>query len=387
MADPALDRLREIKHIVVLMMENRSFDQMLGYLQLRRHARGRRADRRRVEPRRRTATSPRVFEWGAERDGLPPARGPARQDPRPLPLQGRASQSSSPDGNRRFVTNFVDSRKDRRQPVAIPSTAGCRWATTPPSTCPSTTSWRATTASATPGTARSPATPGRTGCTRSPAARRRVARRLLERLEHLLRRSSRPLENAPIYDVAAFTRQLDDDAMALVLARPGDAARRRRPLPRLRDARPRQLRLLRPPEGEPRSPRPLESPIVRHDSFLDDAANGQLRDVSWIDPNFIDLHVLDPNSNDDHPPSDVRAGQALVLEVYEALATQPATGRTRCWSIVYDEHGGFYDHVAAAARRRRRLGLSRPTACACRRWSSGRGCAAASATSRSTTRA
>ncbi|MEA2393297.1 MAG: hypothetical protein QOJ82_1188 [Solirubrobacteraceae bacterium] len=44
-----------------------------------------------------------------------------------------------------------------------------------------------------------------------------------------------------------------------------------------------------------------EALMVGRDSFLDDAAKGELRDVSWIDPNFIDLNVLDPNSNDDHP--------------------------------------------------------------------------------------
>ena len=32
--DDGLDRLQKIDHIVVLMMENRSFDQMLGYLAL-----------------------------------------------------------------------------------------------------------------------------------------------------------------------------------------------------------------------------------------------------------------------------------------------------------------------------------------------------------------
>jgi len=68
------------------------------------------------------------------------------------------------------------------------------------------------------------------------------------------------------------------------------------------------------------------------------------RDVSWIDPNFIDLKVLDPNSNDDHPPSDVRAGQALVLETYQALVRSP-TWKDTVLIIVYDEHGGFYDHV------------------------------------------
>jgi phospholipase C len=86
-------------------------------------------------------------------------------------------------------------------------------------------------------------------------------------------------------------------------------------------------------------------PFVGHDSFLDDAAKGQLRDVSWIDPNFIDLHILDPVSNDDHPPGDVLAGQALVLDVYEALVNSPGWQDT-VLVIVYDEHGGFYDHVS-----------------------------------------
>jgi phospholipase C len=77
--------------------------------------------------------------------------------------------------------------------------------------------------------------------------------------------------------------------------------------------------------------------------FLEDAANGDLPRVSWIDPNFVDLSILDPNSNDDHPPSDVRSGQELVMLVYRALAESP------CWKdslllITYDEHGGFYDH-------------------------------------------
>jgi phospholipase C len=93
-----------------------------------------------------------------------------------------------------------------------------------------------------------------------------------------------------------------------------------------------------------------EALIVGHDSFLDDAAKGQLRDVSWIDPNFIDLKILDPSSNDDHPPTDIRAGQALVLEVYEALSRSPAWDDTLL-VIVYDEHGGFYDHVVPPAVR------------------------------------
>jgi phospholipase C len=79
-------------------------------------------------------------------------------------------------------------------------------------------------------------------------------------------------------------------------------------------------------------------------SFLDDVAAGKLPQVSWIDPRFKDLRVLGPDSNDDHPPSDVLAGQDLVLTIYHALSSAPTWPKT-LFVIVYDEHGGFYDHV------------------------------------------
>lgn len=81
-------------------------------------------------------------------------------------------------------------------------------------------------------------------------------------------------------------------------------------------------------------------------NFLDHAASGNLPAVSWIDPNFVDYSVTGPReSNDDHPPSDVMAGQDLVLKVYNAVVNSPAWPRALL-VIVYDEHGGFYDHVA-----------------------------------------
>ncbi len=86
--------------------------------------------------------------------------------------------------------------------------------------------------------------------------------------------------------------------------------------------------------------------LLEDTTFLDDAARGTLpKGVSWIDPNFVDFRPLGPpGSNDDHPPSRVILGQELVLTILLALATSP------CWNrsmlvITYDEHGGFYDHV------------------------------------------
>ncbi len=99
-------------------------------------------------------------------------------------------------------------------------------------------------------------------------------------------------------------------------------------------------------------------------SFLDDIAAGRLPAVSWIDPHFKDLSVLGPNSNDDHPPSDVTAGQDLVLMIYHALSTGPRWSQTML-IVTYDEHGGFYDHVpppaaAGESPEFRRLGVRVP---------------------------
>jgi phospholipase C len=85
-----------------------------------------------------------------------------------------------------------------------------------------------------------------------------------------------------------------------------------------------------------------------HRSFLQRAAKGDLPSVSWIDPNFIDLSFGPEGSNDDHPPSDLRAGQMLVLKAFHALVRSPAWPKTLL-IITYDEHGGFYDHVAPPA--------------------------------------
>ena len=89
--------------------------------------------------------------------------------------------------------------------------------------------------------------------------------------------------------------------------------------------------------------RPFSSPFSSED-FFSAASSGRLPNVAWIDPNFVDLGGP-VSSNDDHPPSDVRAGQELVLRVFNALARSPAWERTLL-VVTYDEHGGFFDHVS-----------------------------------------
>jgi phospholipase C len=80
-------------------------------------------------------------------------------------------------------------------------------------------------------------------------------------------------------------------------------------------------------------------------SFIEDAARGVLPSVAWIDPNFSNFDPIGFPPNDDHVPADLRDGQDLVLAVYHALATSAHWERTLL-IVFYDEHGGFFDHLA-----------------------------------------
>lgn len=76
--------------------------------------------------------------------------------------------------------------------------------------------------------------------------------------------------------------------------------------------------------------------------FLASARAGTLPSVSFIDPNFVD--EPDDGDNDDGPPADIRAGQHLIGRIVNALMAGPKWQKTLL-VITYDEHGGFYDHV------------------------------------------
>lgn len=75
--------------------------------------------------------------------------------------------------------------------------------------------------------------------------------------------------------------------------------------------------------------------------FLNLAKTGKLPSVSFIDPHFIELP---PDGNCDGPPADIKEGQALVKKVVEAVVSSPKWTKTLLL-ITYDEHGGFFDHV------------------------------------------
>jgi phospholipase C len=74
--------------------------------------------------------------------------------------------------------------------------------------------------------------------------------------------------------------------------------------------------------------------------FKDDAAAGDLPQVVFIDPDYIEY----PPGADDQAPSDPTDGQIFVGTAVNALLGSPAWKDTLL-IVTYDEHGGFYDHV------------------------------------------
>jgi phospholipase C len=83
--------------------------------------------------------------------------------------------------------------------------------------------------------------------------------------------------------------------------------------------------------------------LHRFGQFLADAHCGALPDYSFIEPRyFSDFRLGVPS--DQHPPHDVSVGETLIAAVYNAVRSSP------CWPksllvITYDEHGGCYDHA------------------------------------------
>ncbi|XP_071736054.1 non-specific phospholipase C3-like [Rutidosis leptorrhynchoides] len=76
--------------------------------------------------------------------------------------------------------------------------------------------------------------------------------------------------------------------------------------------------------------------------FKRDCKEGKLPNYVVVEQRYFDLKILP--GNDDHPSHDVSEGQKFVKKVYEALRSSPQWNEI-LFVVVYDEHGGFYDHV------------------------------------------
>ncbi len=71
------------------------------------------------------------------------------------------------------------------------------------------------------------------------------------------------------------------------------------------------------------------------ENYLTAAKNGTLPDVSWVVPNGADS---------EHPPASISRGQAYVTQLINAAMQGPEWNSTAIF-LSWDDWGGFYDHV------------------------------------------
>jgi phospholipase C len=77
--------------------------------------------------------------------------------------------------------------------------------------------------------------------------------------------------------------------------------------------------------------------------FFKDAAGpaSAFPQYSFIEPNYMGA-----GQNDDHPAIDVMKGQKLIADVYNAVRKNEDLWKSTLLVLLYDEHGGFYDHIS-----------------------------------------
>jgi phospholipase C len=78
--------------------------------------------------------------------------------------------------------------------------------------------------------------------------------------------------------------------------------------------------------------------------FYVDALLGNLPNICFVDPPFLDGGGGNGLSADEHPHGDIRLGQAFMSDIVHAFISSPQYSRGALF-INYDEWGGFFDHV------------------------------------------
>lgn len=78
------------------------------------------------------------------------------------------------------------------------------------------------------------------------------------------------------------------------------------------------------------------------DDFFTDARGpeSEFPQFCLIEPEYLGFE-----QNDDHPPHDIMRSEKLIADVYNALRVNPTLWHSTLLIVFYDEHGGFYDHV------------------------------------------
>jgi phospholipase C len=100
-------------------------------------------------------------------------------------------------------------------------------------------------------------------------------------------------------------------------------------------------------------PGPNGEVVTGFSRFQADAAAGQLPGFAYLEPEWATHRKNDPAGddehnftveNDQHPISNLAVGETFLYDIYQALRNGPAWNATLL-IITYDEHGGNFDHV------------------------------------------
>jgi phospholipase C len=85
------------------------------------------------------------------------------------------------------------------------------------------------------------------------------------------------------------------------------------------------------------------------DDFLAACHDNDLPTYSFLEPRFANSAGGDGepafSASDQHPDHNVREGEALIQTAFQAIWGNPKVRNSTLFIIVYDEHGGTYDHV------------------------------------------
>jgi len=89
------------------------------------------------------------------------------------------------------------------------------------------------------------------------------------------------------------------------------------------------------------------------DDFLAACEDDDLPAYSFLEPRFANAAGGNGkpafSASDQHPDHDVRAGEFLIQTAFKAIWGNPKVRNSTLFIVVYDEHGGFYDHVSPPA--------------------------------------
>jgi phospholipase C len=87
--------------------------------------------------------------------------------------------------------------------------------------------------------------------------------------------------------------------------------------------------------------------FATYEQFLADCHAGTLPQYSFVEPNYSDHDGL--IASDQHPDHHVAEGERFIASIYMAIKSNPELWSSTALLITYDEHGGIFDHVPPPA--------------------------------------